>query len=103
MAFRRSTVRSRSAPPFFRSRPPGQHIERRSQHVPGAEEKFKQKFEAMFRGLTKAQADAKKNELLAEARRRFGDDAKTLSQTQNLINLQARKSLPGGLLPAVSR
>ncbi len=71
--------------------------------VPGAQAAFQQKFEAMFKGLTKAQADAKKNELLAEARRRFGNDAKTLSQSQNLINLQAQKSLPGGVLPAVSR
>jgi hypothetical protein len=70
MAFRRSTVRSRSAPPF----------------VGGLSDFY---YKVTFKTL--------------RGRRRFGDDAKTLSQTQNLINLQARKSLPGGLLSAVSR
>jgi hypothetical protein len=71
--------------------------------VPGAEEKFKQKFEAMFKGLTKAQADAKRNELLAEARRRFAGNPKALSQTQSLINQRAKSLSQRTLAPGLIR
>ncbi|MGA7992182.1 MAG: hypothetical protein WCC53_12155, partial [Thermoanaerobaculia bacterium] len=57
--------------------------------VPGAAASFKSYTDAMFRGLTPSQAAAKKNELLAEARRRYANDPAMLQKMTALIGSES--------------
>jgi len=57
--------------------------------VPGAEANLKSQTDALYRGLTKTQAAAKKTELLAEARRRFANDPAMLKKMLDLINRES--------------
>jgi hypothetical protein len=53
---------------------------------PGAAVSLKQHEDDMFRGLSKSQVQNKKNELVAEARRRFANDPKTLAKLLEYLN-----------------
>lgn len=57
--------------------------------VPGADGSFKSHMDAQFRGLSKSQGTAKKNELLAEARRAWANDPGTLQKTLELLTRES--------------
>ncbi|MGA7992380.1 MAG: hypothetical protein WCC53_13155 [Thermoanaerobaculia bacterium] len=67
----------------------------------GAANSLKQHEDAMFRGLNKSQLQNKKSELLAEARRRFANDPKTLEKVLAYLNKTVDARLK--LAPAVLR
>ena len=48
--------------------------------------------DGQYRGLNAAQAEAKRSELLAEARRRFASDPQTLAEAERLLNNGAQRS-----------
>lgn len=57
--------------------------------VPGADGSFKSHMDTQFRGLSKSQGTAKKNELLADVRRVYANDPKTLGRTVDFLTRES--------------
>lgn len=68
--------------------------------VPGADASLKSYTDAMFRGLSRSEGTAKKNELLAEARRRFANDPAILKKILDLIGRESDLRIRALSLPA---
>jgi hypothetical protein len=68
---------------------------------PGAQNSLKQHEDAMFRGMNASQVRGKKPELVAEARRRFANDPKTLEKV--LAYLDRTIEARARAVPAVAR
>jgi len=58
--------------------------------LPDAKAKVAGDFDGLFRGKTAQEAEAKKNDLLVEARKRFKTDPGTLRKVEDFINQQTR-------------